>query len=283
MNDDIQAGGTVGTYRLVAAVGEGAVGTVYRAIREPDGDVVAVKVMKPELQGEEVYRVRFRHEARAATSIQHPHLVPVVDAGEEGGRPYIVSSYVAGDTLAECLRRDRFLDVPEVLRLVSEVGAGLDALHAAGLIHRDVKPANIMVDENGAAALTDFGLAKGPAYTVLTRTGRVVGTPHYLAPELIEGSAATPASDVYALGCVAYECVAGSAPFAHLHGFEVPFGHLEEMPRNPEEGRSDLPPGFGAAVLEALAKDPQCRPPTGTAYAHLLRFACAGSVRDDEP
>ena len=164
---------------------------------------------------------------------------------------------------------------------MSEVGAGLDALHAAGLIHRDVKPANIMVDENGAAALTDFGLAKGPAYTVLTRTGRVVGTPHYLAPELIEGSAATPASDVYALGCVAYECVAGSAPFAHLHGFEVPFGHLEETPRDPCEGRS-APSGLGRAVLEALAKDPLRRPPTGTAYAHLLRFACATSVRDDE-
>ena len=244
-------------------MGEGAVGTVYRAIREPDRDVVAVKVMKPELQGEEVYRVRFRHEARAATSIQHPHLVPVVDAGEEGGRPYIVSSYVAGDTLAECLRRDRFLDVPEVLRLVSEVGAGLDALHAAGLIDRDVKPANIMVDENGAAALTDFGLAKGPAYTVLTRTGRVVGTPHYLAPELIEGSAATPASDVYALGCVAYECVAGSAPFAHLHGFEVPFGHLEEMPRNPEEGRVICRPASARRCWRPWPKTPSAARPRG--------------------
>jgi serine/threonine-protein kinase len=197
----------------------------------------------------------------------------VLDAGEDAGRHYLAAEFVGGRSVAARIGAEGPLSLDEVIRLAAEVGAGLDALHGQGLVHRDVKPGNIMVSDVGASALTDFGLAKGAAYTALTKPGEVLGTPHYLAPELIEGAAATPSSDIYALGCVVFECVAGRPPYAHRAVFEIAWGHLEEEPPDPCAGRADLPPGLSVAVLQALAKEPGDRPGTGTAYAHLLAFA----------
>jgi serine/threonine-protein kinase len=162
------------------------------------------------------------------------------------------------------------------VRVAEEVAAGLDALHAAGIVHRDIKPQNILFDDSGTAMLTDFGLAKGRAYTVLTKPGQVIGTLDYLAPELIKGSPASPASDVYGLGCVAFECVAGGAPFSDRSLLEVGMAHLEDQPPDPIANRADLPPALGAAVLTALAKEPESRPAAG-AYAEGLRAALEGS------
>jgi serine/threonine protein kinase len=275
MRGELEPGDALGPYRLESVAGEGALGIVFRAIRREDGRTVALKVLRRELSGNELFRRRFEHEARAAMALEHRHLVPVLDAGEEAGRCYVVAAYVDGCSLATRIAESGALALAGVLRLAAEVGGGLDALHRAGLVHRDVKPGNILLAHDGAAALTDFGLAKGPAYTALTRPGQVLGTPHYLAPELIEGTEATPASDVYALGCVVFECVAGVPPFSHRRLFEVAFAHLEEAPPDPCAGRSDLPAELGAAVLEALAKEPARRPGTATAYSHLLRFAAS--------
>lgn len=258
----------LGAYAVEEVLGEGALGVVYRA-RRVDGDVVALKVLKPTLAEDEIYRRRFAHEARIAREIRHRHLVPVLDAGEADGRPYLAARYVAGGALAERLALEGRLPPSELVRVVAHVAAGLDALHGAGLVHRDVKPENVMLEPSGDAALTDFGLAKGPAYTALTRPGEVVGTLDYLAPELIRGAAASPASDIYALGCIAYACAAGAPPFADRDLFEVGPAHLGEEPLPPRT----LPADLAWAVLRALMKAPEERPPTATAYAHLLGAA----------
>ncbi len=270
---DLGPGDRLGAYRLEAPLGQGGMGIVFRAVREPDGLVVALKVLRPELDHDEVFRHRFVHEARAAGEVQHRHLVPIVDAGEADGRSYLAVAFVDGRTLEETLGRDGPLPIDAVVRLVRHVGSGLDALHASGIVHRDVKPSNVLIDERGSAMLTDFGLAKGRAYTVLTRPGQVIGTLDYLAPELIRGQPATPATDIYALGCVGFECVAGRPPFGDKGPFQVGLAHLEEPPPNPCAGRPELSARVSAAILTALGKDPERRPATAGEYAGLLRAA----------
>ena len=272
---ELGIGDSLGPYRIDAVLGEGAMGVVYRAAGA-DGRAVALKVLRAELAGDPVYERRFLHEARAAAEIRHRHLVPVLDAGEADGHHYLAVAYVAGRSLADRIEADGPLGLDELLRLASELGSGLDALHEHGLVHRDVKPDNILLDETGSTALTDFGLAKGPAYTVLTRAGQAVGTLDYMAPELIRGTEASPASDLYALGCVVFECIVGRPPFADRSLFEVGSAHLAEQPPDPLESRPDLPAGLSWAVLQALAKEPSDRPRTATMYAHMLRLAAKG-------
>ena len=270
------SGNRLGVYRLEERLGEGGMGVVFRAVREPEGDEVALKVLRPELSGDETFRRRFVHEARAAGEVRHKHLVPITDAGEVDGRPYLAVAYVRGRTLEYRLSKEGAMPLDEVVRVVAHVASGLDALHNAGIVHRDVKPSNVIIDEGGSANLTDFGLAKGRAYTVLTKPGVVMGTLDYLAPEMLRGAEATAASDIYALGCLAYECTAGRAPFADTTMFELASAHLTKEPPDPCAGRSDAPEGLSWAILQALAKEPGKRPPTATAYAHLISFT-AGS------
>jgi serine/threonine-protein kinase len=260
---------SVGPFVLGERLGDGAMGVVHLATG-PDGGEVALKLLRPELAGSIVYRERFLREARVAREVAHPGLVPILDAGEADGRFYLATAYRAGGSLAARLQREGRLPAGEAVALLRQVAAGLDALHERGIVHRDVKPENVLLDGDGNAALTDFGLAKGDAYTVLTRPGEVMGTLDYIAPELIEGAAAAPAADVYALGCVAYECLTGAPPFAGKNVFEVAVAHLEEEPPAPA-----LEPELAWAVLTALAKDPQRRPPTATAYANLLRVGAS--------
>jgi serine/threonine-protein kinase len=266
-------GDAVGRYRIDARLGEGAVGVVYRARTDPDGEVVALKLLKERLGADETFRARFVHEARAARHVEHDHLVPVLDAGEADGTSYLVAEYVSGGSLEDRLRREGSLPLVEALRIAAEIATGLDALHRSGLVHRDVKPSNLMLYENGRAAITDFGLAKGPAYTVLTKPGQVMGTLDYLAPELIRGEAATPATDIYAFGCVVYECVTGTPPFGGKSLFEIGSAHLNSQPPDPAEARPEVSASLSWAVLKALEKDPAQRPPTATTYASLLHVA----------
>jgi serine/threonine protein kinase len=269
---DFQVGETLASYRLEDVVGEGAIGVVYRAV-SPDGRTVALKVLKSAVSADQSYRERFRREARVAREVQHRHLVPILEAGEVDGWHYLVADYVRGGSLEERLQAVGRLTIEETLRIAAEVGAGLDALHRQRLVHRDVKPSNIMLDEEGVAALTDFGLAKGPAYTVLTRPGMVMGTIDYLAPELIRGEPATPASDIYSLGCVVYECLVGSAPFETESPLEVITAHLEREPPDPSLARDGLPADLGATLLRALAKEPSERPATARLYTRMLTLA----------
>jgi serine/threonine protein kinase len=273
---ELRPGGTVGPYRLEGMLGEGSMGVVFRAVREPRGEVVALKVLRRELSGDETYRRRFEREGRIAAQVEHRHLVGVVDAGEAQGRHYLASRFVEGETLADRLARIGPLPLAELVRIAAELATGLDALHAHDLVHRDVKPANVMLGLEGAA-LTDFGVARGLADTVLTAPGKVVGTLDYLAPEVIRGQPAGPPADLYALGCVLYECVAGEAPFARRPFAEAALAHLAEEPRNPCAERREIPDEVWLALRQALAKDPDDRPPTATAFALMVRVSAAPS------
>jgi serine/threonine-protein kinase len=266
---ELQPGETLGPYRLDELLGEGGMGLVFKAVRESDGEVVALKVMRFELIEDPVFGRRFEQEARAAAEVAEPHLVPVLEAGQADGRRFLASKYIDGKTLDEMLD-DGPLDIVDTARYAQHVGAGLQALHDAGIVHRDLKPGNVIIDTTGTAMLTDFGLAKGRAYTVLTKPGQVMGTLDYLAPELVKGQPATPATDIYALGCTIYECIAGQPPFADKEGIQVGLAHVAEPPPPISQFRDDLPPAFEAAVLSALAKEPAERPQTAVEYGDRL-------------
>ena len=196
---ELVVGDSLGPYWLEALLGEGGMGLVFKAVRAGDGAVVALKVLKMDLTHDDVYRQRFVHEARSAAEVQDPHLVPILDAGEADGRDYLAVGFVDGRTLDETIAEEGPLPIEKTLGVAADMGAGLDALHGAGIVHRDIKASNIMLGQDGTAMLTDFGLAKGRAYTVLTKPGQVMGTLDYLAPELIRGQKAAPASDIYAI------------------------------------------------------------------------------------
>jgi serine/threonine protein kinase len=265
-------GDVLGPYRIEAVLGEGGMGRVFRATHAATGQVVALKLLKPGLAGHEQHARRLLREARAARTVEHRHLVGVLDAGELGGQSYLALEFVPGRTLDERIDADGPLPLGDVVRLAAEVATGLDALHRAGIVHRDIKPSNILLDADadGAARLTDFGLAKGADYSDLTRTGQMLGTIDYLAPELIRGERPTPASDIYAFGCAMYACVAGQPPFSGKGMLQVGMGHLEEDPPDPCARRSDVPSTLGEAVVYALRKAPADRPQTATAYARLI-------------
>lgn len=270
---ELGPGEVVGQYRLEEALGEGGMGIVFRAVREPDGQIVALKVLRRALSADESYQHRFLREARVASEVRHRHLVPILDAGEANGRFFLAAEYVAGGSLEGRIASAGKLPLDEVVRVAAQVGSALDALHQHGLVHRDVKPANVLIRPDGSAVLTDFGLAKGRAYTVLTKPGQVMGTIDYLAPELIRGGQAGPASDMYALACLLYECLTGGPPFADRSILQVGMAHLDEQPADPCAGRDDAPPSVGWVILQGLEKDPERRPPTATALSHMLAAA----------
>ncbi len=265
----LQPGDAFGEYVIDGQLGEGGMGIVFRAIRE-DGDVVALKVIKPGLVADEKTARRFAREARAAGEVDHPHLIDVLDAGDIDGIGYLAMRYVAGKSLDDRIRANGPLPVEDTMRVVGEIASALDALHAATLVHRDVKPSNILLDDERGALLTDFGLAKRRDYSMLTAPGQMLGTLDYIAPEMLRGDEPGPSADLYALGCVAYECLAGRPPFGGLSMFEVGMAHLGDEPVDPCADRADAPPTLSEVVLRALAKEPSARPPSATAYAEML-------------
>src|SRR5687768_6985154 len=268
-------GELVGSYRLETLLGEGGMGSVYRAT-SADGETVAVKVTKEKLARDDVFRRRFDREARAATEVEHPRVVPVLDVGEHDGRPFMVQRYMPGGSLSDMIERQGPLDAGDVGVICREVADGLDALHEAGIVHRDLKPHNILLDDAGSAHLSDFGLAKHLEASVLTKPGQALGSMDYMAPEQIRGEDVGPATDIYGFACVIFECIAGTPPFASEKGMRVLHAHLGSEPADPTQGREDVPPELGFAITTGLAKDPAERPQTATAFARMVRLA-AGS------
>jgi serine/threonine protein kinase len=207
----LQPGDAFGAYVVDGQLGEGGMGIVFRAIRE-DGAVVALKVLKPGLVADENATRRFAREARAAAAVDHPHLIDVIEAGDVDGTGFLAMRYVPGRSLDDRIREHGPLPVQDTTRVVAEIASALDALHAAGLVHRDVKPSNILLDDERGALLTDFGLAKSRDYSMLTAPGQMLGTLDYIAPEMLRGAEPGPSADLYALGCVVFECLSSASP-----------------------------------------------------------------------
>ena len=263
MSTSIEPGTVVAGFRVESFVGEGAVGRVYLA-REVDGHrTVALKLLNAELAHDDRFRRRFLRETEIAASLDHPNIVTTLSSGEEDGTLYLAMAYVGGSDLRELLRQEGRLDPRRALGLLDQVAAGLDAAHEAGLVHRDVKPANVLVTRQGEverACICDFGLARHlSSVSSLTVERGFVGTIDYVPPEQIEGGEIGSRADVYALGCVLYECLAGRRPFDRDSELAVVFAHLNEPPPRLSGLRPDLPVAFDRVFETALAKAPDER------------------------
>ncbi|MGN6868527.1 MAG: protein kinase domain-containing protein [Solirubrobacteraceae bacterium] len=256
-------------YELGEVIGRGGMSTVYRARDLSLDRVVAVKVaLDPLLERDPVYAARFKREARAAAALNHPGVVTVFDASADGATRYIVMEYVEGRDLAEVLREEKPLEPARAARIGEQIADTLSAAHAARIIHRDIKPGNIMVDRNDRVKVLDFGIARTSDAITLTQTASVLGTAPYMSPEQAMGQPADARSDIYSLGCVLYEMLTGKPPFMADVPAAVLHQHVRVQAKSPRESNPAIPPALDALVLEMLAKDPADRPQT------------AGEVRD---
>jgi serine/threonine protein kinase len=273
-------GSVVAGYRLEAQVGAGGMAMVFRARDERLGRLVALKILAPTLTADSAFRRRFIAESRAAAAVDDPHIIPVHDAGEADGALFIAMRFVQGGDLRQVLAREGPLPPDRAAEFISPVASALDAAHRAGLVHRDVKPANILVDASADRPdhvyLSDFGVSKGATASVsLTGTGQFLGTPHYSAPEQVQGRAVDGRTDQYALACVAYQLLTGEAPFERDHGMAVLLAHLSEPPPSLCSRRPDLPAAADRVLARALAKAPQQRYASCRDFADALREALA--------
>jgi serine/threonine protein kinase len=242
-------------------------GVVFEGVAD-GGEPVAVKVVTTELSQDEVFVRRFKREVAAAQKISHANVVPVLDAGDEGGLPYLVQQLIPGGSLHDRIATGR-LDLATTMRLLKGPAEGIDALHASGLVHRDIKPANIMLDGE-TAYVTDFGLAKDSQASNLTRPGQALGSLDYMAPEQIRGEDVSSATDIYALGCVVQECLLGQPPFGGRPSMRVLFAHLQESPPDLSETRRDISAATARAINRALEKEPDDRPATAAGYIQSI-------------
>jgi hypothetical protein len=279
MSSTAAAGRTIAGFRLQSVIGEGAMGTVYLAGDEHGGRV-AVKLLAPQLAQDERFRRRFLRESQLAAALDHPNIVPVLDASEHEGVLYLAMRFVDGVDLRELLRREGRLDAERALHLLAQVADALDAAHAAGLVHRDVKPGNVLVTpgtDGEQAYICDFGLARHVSTASSLTTDRgLVGTIDYIPPEQIEGASVDGRADVYSLGCMLFECLTGARPFERESDLSVVFAHLNEPPPRVSELRPDLPRTLDGVVATALAKSPAARYATSGELIAAARAALEG-------
>ena len=261
-----------GRYRLNNRLGAGGMSTVFKAQDTVLERAVAVKLLAEHLAQDDDFVARFRREALAAARLQHPNIVQVFDSGEDqdSGRHYIVMEYVDGPSCADLLRQHRMFDTEDTVRIIRDACQGLDYAHRAGVIHRDVKPGNLLVsNESGTTKLADFGIAKAAEQTRITQVGAVLGTAAYLSPEQASGEEAGPASDIYSLGVCAYQFLAGRLPHEYGSLTELALKQQRERVAPINAFRDDIPPELDRAVRMCLERDPRHR------YANALDMAGA--------
>ncbi|SHN88797.1 serine/threonine protein kinase [Geodermatophilus obscurus] len=275
-------------YELAELIAAGGMGQVWRGTDVLLGRPVAVKVLRSEYTGDPTFRARFRAEAQHAAGLSHPNIAAVFDYGETEATDgsgetlaYLVMELVEGEPLSSVLQREGRLPAAVTLSLLEQTASALAEAHRVGLVHRDVKPGNILVRDDGSVKITDFGIAWSAGSVPLTRTGQVIGTPQYLAPEVAEGHHATPASDVYALGLVGYECLTGHPAFEGDNAVTIA---LKQVRDDPEPLPDDLPGDVRKLIRRALAKDPAARMPDGAAFGAAVEDVRAGRpLREPAP
>ncbi len=285
-------GEQVAGYQVQEQIGRGGMAVVYRALDLRLGRQVALKVLAPHLGEDDAFRQRFIRESRAAAGVDHPHIVPIFEAGEADGVLFIAMRYVSYGDVRMLIDREGRLSTARAATITAQVASALDAAHARGLVHRDVKPGNMLLAETGASGadhvyLSDFGLSKHSlAASTLTSTGQFMGTLDYVSPEQIQGQPADGRADQYALACTTVEMLSGNPPFKRDESMALLWAQLEAPPPALTQRRPDLPPAVDAVIRTALAKSPSDRYPTCLAFASALRAACdAGpaSARLREP
>lgn len=283
-------GKQIAGYLVESEIGRGGMAVVYRAKDLRLDRTVALKLLAPELARNDTFRKRFTHESRVAAAIDHPHIVPVFEAGETDGILYIAMRYVAGQDLRALLDRKGPLSVRVAGRIASQVASALDAAHDHDLVHRDVKPGNILIaagtdsDHPEHVYLTDFGLTKKSlSLTGFTSVGQFVGTLDYVAPEQISGRPVDGRCDVYSLGCVVFESMAGTPPFQRDDDMALLWAHQYDPPPPLTEQRPDLPASVDDVMAKALAKSPDDRYDSCLEFVAALRLACAGREPGDHP
>jgi hypothetical protein len=269
-------------YRIESRLGRGGMGILYLALEPGLERRVALKLIAPEAATDEVFARRFAEESRIAASIEHPNVVPIYAAGEEEGVPWIAMRYVAGSDLGRRLAQVGRLDPEQAVALISQVGNGLDAIHAAGLVHRDVKPANVLLGgEPGSAHayITDFGVARNVVTeSGLTQTGRFVGTLDYVAPEQISGEEIDARVDVYALGCLLHKLLTGEVPYPREGEAARLYAHLHDPPPAPSLRIPSLPTALDDVVIRAMSKPPEDRYPSAGDLGRAAEAALAGAA-----
>jgi hypothetical protein len=257
--DSLQNSTVVAGYRIDGALGEGGMGTVYRATQLSLDRVVALKVLTAQLSSDPAFRERFRREGLVQAALEHPHIVTVFEAGQADQGLFLAMQMVEGPTLKDLIHRGELRD-RRAVRLLTQVAEALDAAHSKGLIHRDVKPQNVLIGKGEHAYLADFGLTRASDDARMTATGLFVGTIDYISPEQARGESATASSDVYALTAVLYECLTGHVPFVRATEERVLLAHLSEDPPRLTEARGDLPSAMDEVIALGMAKDPADRP-----------------------
>jgi serine/threonine protein kinase len=260
----------LGEYRIEGIVGVGRMGVVYLAIDRTSGRAVALKVLREDVAIDPVYRERFRREGTLLASLNHPHVLPIFGMGEIDGEIYIATRLVSATLRNAIIGGPIALD--NAVKVLSCVASALDAAHAAGIVHRDVKPANVLIDPGPQVYLGDFGLARDPEGEALTAPGQVLGTIDYMAPELLDGEGVGPATDIYGLACLTVETLTGAVPYPRDTDAAVMYAHIVDPPPKVSERRADLPAALDEVIEIGMAKDPDDRPPSaGALMIDVLR------------
>ena len=278
---ELQAGSVFAGYRIEGFAGQGAMGVVYRASQIALERQVALKLIVPELADDVSFRERFKRESQLGALIEHPNVLPVYEAGEAEGLLFISMRWVEGTDLRSLILRDGRLELARAVSIVEQIGAALDAAHHHGLVHRDVKPANVLIDPHAGehAYLTDFGLTKRTTTAGgLTKTGHFVGTPDYMPPEQIRGEQVDARADVYSLGCMMFHSLTGHVPYERDSEVAKIYAHLTDPPPSVADHAPLAPPEVDAVVSRALAKAPDDRYPSAGDLARAARAALTGAV-----